>query len=82
LDLGGNVVGAECVEFKPVENPKVFGEESGLHPDSSDFFSRKAGSSAPLGAREEVTEITILYILAKLIYLLEGLKGERNRNKK
>jgi hypothetical protein len=26
LDLGNNAVGADCVEFKPVENPKVFVE--------------------------------------------------------
>jgi hypothetical protein len=41
--LGNNGVGADCVEFKPVENPKVFNE---------------AGSPAPSGAWEEVTEIT------------------------
>jgi hypothetical protein len=26
LGLGDNVVGTDCVEFKPVENPKVFVE--------------------------------------------------------
>ncbi|MDD1761759.1 MAG: hypothetical protein LUQ59_05955, partial [Methanothrix sp.] len=40
LGLGNNVVGADCVEFKPVENPKVLDE---------------AGSPAPSGAWEEVT---------------------------
>jgi hypothetical protein len=38
--LGNNVVGADCVEFKPVENPKVLYE---------------SGSPAPSGAWEEVT---------------------------
>jgi hypothetical protein len=38
--LGNNVVGADCVEFKPVENPKVLYE---------------SGSPAPSGTWEEVT---------------------------
>ncbi|HNX08942.1 MAG TPA: hypothetical protein PKL29_02395 [Methanothrix sp.] len=38
--MGNNVVGADCVEFKPVENPKVLDE---------------AGCPAPSGAWEEVT---------------------------
>jgi hypothetical protein len=41
--LGNNVVGADCVEFKPVENPKVLCE---------------AGSPALSGAWEEVTIVT------------------------
>lgn len=40
LGLGDNVVGTDCVEFKPVENPKVFDE---------------AGSPSPLGVGEDVT---------------------------
>jgi hypothetical protein len=42
LDLGSNVVGTDCVEFKPVENPKVFDE---------------AGSPALQGG-EEVTPVS------------------------
>jgi hypothetical protein len=30
LDLGNNAVGTDCVEFKPVENPKVFVEAGSL----------------------------------------------------
>jgi hypothetical protein len=41
--LGNNVIGVDCVEFKPVENPKVLCE---------------AGSPAPSGAWEEVTDLT------------------------
>ncbi len=48
LDLGSNVVGADCVEFKPVENPKVFDE---------------AGSPSPLGVGEEVTVIIPLMLI-------------------
>jgi hypothetical protein len=40
LDWESNVVGADCVEFKPVENPKVLCE---------------TGSPARSGAWEEVT---------------------------
>jgi len=46
--LGNNVVGADCVEFKPVENPKVLDV---------------AGSPASSGAWEEVTAVFLISFL-------------------